>query len=664
MATERWSRRTMLATATPLALWPQCTESGIRDLECYRQRVTAMQLYFDNHPVKAIEAATGVPRTMLAHWAKRCLALAPDGRIQGFRALIPYTRTTPYQRTQPVAKKWPEAKGGMAGALDQLFGEFPDLENDLIARIIKDRKSHPHPHEFRIRPKDVHRHFIAALRVLGIGDERWPFTAKYRGRRSIERYTNEVLLRRFTRSVAARGDDAANAHLHVGRGFSPLVAFSRPFGAVEIDAYSINALLTVAVQTPEGTEVELLLERLWLIAAVDRASTAILAHTLVYGSQVGAADVVRVIRLASSEGIALRPALNALTGLTYPPLKPAEQRAIETFAGALWAATLLDNALAHLATAVHDTARKALGFALNYGPVRHFERRPNVERAFRAISDEIFQRLPSTTGSHPKAGRAADADAQALRWRIRATDIEELVAVYLAQHNGTPSEGISNLSPLEFLGYFATHEDGHLLPRRLPAAQQVTQATLGRQIRCVVRGNLAQGRRPYIQIDRVHHTNPVLAMSGQLIGVELIVDLDEDDMRQVRASLPNGGDLGFLGAAGRWGETPHTRKTRKAINSLLSRGILVLSEFDDPIQVYLRYLGTQRRSRSDSDTESAVREQMSPRDTTLLTRVAREAGMPPVLHAPTVPSPVVPEPPRRSVMNKPLPNFATIKNRR
>src|SRR3546814_6666964 len=67
-------------------------------------------------------------------------------------------------------------------------------------------------------------------------------------------------------------------------------------------------------------------------------------------------------------------------------------------------------------------------------------------------------------------------------------------------------------------------------------------------------------------------------------------------MRQIRAYLKNGAELGFLVAKGRWSTTKHSRRTRKAINSLMSKRILVISEFDDPVRVYLSYRSEEHTS--------------------------------------------------------------------
>jgi putative transposase len=130
-----------------------------------------------------------------------------------------------------------------------------------------------------------------------------------------------------------------------------------------------------------------------------------------------------------------------------------------------------------------------------------------------------------------------------------------------------------------------------------------------------VRGKITDGRRPYVQIDRVRYTNPTLARMAGLIGKKIVVEINEQDMRSIIAFLPSGDSIGVLRAVGKWGRTPHNRQTRKAINSLVSRRVLILSLLDDPVQAYMNYL-------SDSLRLNKPR----PADAMEAGRVARQAG--------------------------------------
>lgn len=656
-----WSRKSAMALSLPTALWPQVMESEIEEprLEKYRAQADAMRLYFANEPVSQIELATGVSRKELPRLAKKCLLPSHDGTILGFRALLPYVRIKTYERIAAVKQKFPEQRAGHSGALGALLVRFPDIEDTLVKHVRQDARLKLIP-EFKLRPRDLHRLFIQLLKSKGMQNSEWPFNTKYRGIRSIEIYMRGVLDRNFARSIMMREGQEARAHINVGTGYESFLTYDEPYDAVEIDAYNIESHLSVAFRTPEGTETDLLLERLWLIAAVERFSTAILAYTVVYRSEVTTDDVLRVIREAATAKWA--PKNLTFPGLHYPAGGGLPSGILPGAHGAIWTTTLFDGALAHLSKAVHERARKTLGFVINWGAVGHFERRPNVERSFNQIARDLFKRLPSTTGSHPRNGRATNAEEKAVRHRIRAVDVEQLLDVAIAQHNATPSEGISYLSPLEALRYFLEDQDQRYLVRHLPTREYEAAKTFSCREEVTVRGGPNTGRRPYVQVDRVHYSSPVMANAGHLVGQSLIVEIDEDDMRQIRVFLKNGAELGFLKAQGKWSLTKHSRRTRKAINSLASRRVITISEFDDPVQVYLRHLSKP------TEDAKGVPKRIPPRQATDITRVAKEAGQPPKIFpdrsADTTPAPVRAGQVRGSILDLPGSFFSKVKNRR
>lgn len=656
------TRQAVIKDSVPIELWPSVLDAEFDEERRaqFRAQAEAMRLYFSSVPVAEIEQRTGVIRTSLPRLAKRCLQLADDGRIQGFRACIPYSRTGSYTRKSQLPHCPPSERGGMVGALGVILKRFPDIEQLLVQYIKNEAKRLAVP-EHKLRPCDLHRIFLRCVEEKGIAKNEWPFTTKYRGLRSIQQFMNGILDRHFARSATVREDSAARAHLSVGKGISSLLSFDEPYDAVEIDAYKIEAHVTVAFQTPEGVETDLRLDRLNLIAVVDRFSSAVLAYTVVYRPEVNADDILRVIRHAAS-GTWI-PMELTIPGLRYPDGGGLPSGVIDGAQGALWSATMFDGALAHLSAAVHARARAALGFAINWGPVAHFERRPNVERTFNQIARTLFKRLPSTTGSNPQSGRADEAERKAIEHRIRASEVEQLLDVTFAQHNATPSEGLSYLSPLEAIRYFMERPE-RFECRKRPAGI-AAEAGFSQYETAIVRGSRSAGRRPYIQVDRVRYTNNVLASSGHLIGARLLLEVDEDDMRQVKAYLPNGAELGVLKAHGKWGLTKHSRRTRKAINSLITKRLITVTGFDDPMQVYMRHLATRKGTRPSASP--------GPKQATEIVRVKREAGQasPTILAPPPAPR-QQPDVPRRVVdetrgrlLSEPGPDFFTkVKNRR
>ncbi len=620
-------RLSVRACAPPIELWPGVCEEALpeKDREKFAAKKKALALYFSDVPVRTISQKTGIAYYELSRMAKKCLGLADDGQILGFRALIPYVHLRPYTRKADSKLKLSGAHGGCSGQLAATLAAFDEAEKQLVGYIRKDAKVTGIP-EKKLRPKDLHRIFLNFLKDKGVKAPKWPFNTKFLGARSIQTFMADVLARNFSNSVVKREEKEARAHLSVGMAREPILRFDEPYDAVEIDAYRIENHTCVTFRTPEDTYAEILLDRLWLIAAVDRLSTAILAYRIVYRSEVTADDVAAVMRDAVTKR--WEPQQLNFPGLKYPAEGGLPSGVIERAYGAVWSVTMLDGALAHLAEKIHDRARKTLGMVINWGPGGHFERRPNVERAFRQLGQDLYRRLPSTTGSHPHNGRADNAEQKAITYKIRASDIEQLTDVTIAQHNATPSEGLSFFSPLGFLRQFLDGVHPRCEPRRLHmTAHEAASKLVCREWR-VIRGCLGEGRRPYVQVDRGHYTSPVLEDAGQLIGQKVLVEIDDDDFRQVRVFLENGAELGFLKAKGRWSQTKHSRRTRKAINSLMDQRILVISEFDDPVVVYLDYLSTP------TTTSKSKLSTIPPSQATDATRVAQEAGMEPVIRPP------------------------------
>jgi putative transposase len=618
------SRKLYIENSQAIDTWPQvCVEALTDDQrQIYENKAKAVRLYLANVRAVEIREITGVSCSYLARLARRCFETHPDGRIYGFRGLLPYVRLKEYERTAPENIRFLGSKGGLSGMLTKLLRQYPKLEEALVNSIRQTAKVYAIP-EYKIRARDLHRIFLRYLKSNNHSQSEWPFTTKYLGKRTIESYMKSLLESDFRRTVSTRGNQEARAHMSVGTGRSPFLVYDEPFSAVELDAYSIESHLTAAILTPEGTEVECLLDRIWLIAAVDSFSSAILAYCVVYRSEVNADDVLGLIRAAATEKWEPR---DCKLPIKYPKGGGMPSGVIPKAFGAVWTSLLLDGALVHLSKAVHERARQTLGFSVNWGPSGHFERRPNVEKTFDKIGKELFKRLPSTTGGGPNKGRAIDAQKKAIRYRIRASDIEELLDVTIAQHNLLPSSGISNLSPLEVLNQFIENDKEPLLIRRLPNESFEYAKSFALSEKATVRGNIESGRRPYVQLDGVHYTNDVLASAAHLIGKSLILRVDENDYRQVIAYLSNGAELGVLKAKGKWGATKHTRRTRKAINSLVSRRILILSEFDDPVHEYMKLIARQGKQKKREG-------ELAPRQVTQLVQLARDAEVEPRLPA-------------------------------
>lgn len=621
MDKKRKTRSEMMANAPPIEHWPTASDSNleVKEKEIYQNRCNAIRKYYEGEPVADIEKVTGISRGILCKYAANCLELAEDGRIWGFRALLPYFRIRNYKRTAKVTNKLPEAKGGMSGAFRKILNQFPDVEKKLIDHIEKNNSSEQNVHEKKIRAKTLHKIFLQELKKKGVQQSEWPFNTKYRAFKTIQNYLNEILNESFGRTVYNREEQSAIAHLAVGTGFERLLIFENPYDAVELDAYCIDAFFSAEFETPEGSTTHIQLERIWLIAMIEVVSSAVLAYSVVYSSEVCTDDVIEVIKKAVNPQTRIQL---SIPGLSFPEVGGFPSEVFAPCKGAIWGALLLDGALAHLSNAVHSRVRKALGIVINWGPVGHFERRPNIERYFKTISEEIFKRLPSTTGLNPGKGRAENAEQNAVKYKINAEEVEQLVAVFTAQYNATPTEGNSYNSPLDILRHYIEGQADHFLIKHAPIKRGSSSVLIPFITRRKVRGSRATGRRPYVQVDGPKYTNTVLSQSPGLIGKYLTLEFeDEEDWRYCKAYLEDGKELGILKVCGRWYLTKHSRKTRKIINKLIAKRILVVGEHDDPVQVYLKYKSTQNNKRSNKTP------QLTPSQATEATRISKESGL-------------------------------------
>ncbi|HEY0561924.1 MAG TPA: hypothetical protein VGD04_01235 [Methylophilus sp.] len=417
MDKQRSSRSVLMALAPPLDLWPEISQESVDDelKETFNNRCRAIRLYLEGEAVNTIQKNTGVSRTSLTDLLKRCLEPGPDGNILGYTALIPFFRLKKYERIAEVKPKFREDQGGLSGIFKLTLKKYPDIEKILTDLILKRNSSELSIHEKKIAVKDIHRIFLKLLSKKGIEENEWPFSTKHQGLTSIKKYLNEVLDANFVRGVRVREEEDSVAHLAVGTGKTAFLSFEEPYEAVQFDAYCIDAIFSAEFDTPEGFKTDVQLDRLWLITLIECFSRAVIAYSVIYRSQISATDLVDVLRNAINPPERMEI---TLPELNYPKEGGLPHEVIPQCKGVVWNIIFLDGALAHLANIIQKDVRNRLGISINWGPVAHFERRSIQERFFEKVAGDIFKRLPSTTGSHPKSGRAKNAEGIAVKYKF------------------------------------------------------------------------------------------------------------------------------------------------------------------------------------------------------------------------------------------------------
>ncbi|MCG5076622.1 helix-turn-helix domain-containing protein [Paraburkholderia tagetis] len=601
------SRRKPELQAIDVSMWPtvaytELDEAGRRTFEMRQQAVVR---YAAGESVKAIEEATGVNRRQLYRWLERAMLPHPDGRPLGFRALLRYARIAEYVRTQDVQISG-GGYGGAAGALSQLLERYPALAGWLLQQV-KQRKvllEQIHTNgRLRTRLRGLqalHDNFLRRCRAAGLTAADYPFNTAGHAIRSLSRLLKAEILRSF--GTAARSAGASHLkglprqHDEAG---APVAR--RPYHVVEFDGHRLDIRLKVVVRDPLGFEHAFEMERVWLLVIIDVCTRAVLGYHIVMAREYNRYDVIKTIEKA------LEPhGARAFTiaGLAYGPHEGFPSQRLPELAYATWEWIRLDNAKANLAKETLTALCEFVGCLADAGPKYSPDERPYIERFFGTISSLLSSRLPGYTGSHPRDLRRSLADPKGdLRLYVSIDELEELVEYAIASYNGTPHSGLNNATPLEAIEYFVRGRQ--TMVTWLAEHHRRTLCLMQSARHCRVRAYLDQGVRPHINLHGVRYTSHVLANSAHLIGQNLLIYLNADDLRCVRAFMADGTELGVLDAQGAWRVVPHNLKLRQEIRR--QRGQRRSRDLSDvnPVEAYVQDKLARARKNRRAATELA-----------------------------------------------------------
>ncbi len=275
-----FDRSSIPAELKDLETWPTVDPSAIEPTRraIFLARVEALRLYVEavDMPLTEIDARTGVNRNSLTRMFTRCVEGHPDGRIHGFRALVPFKHLRPYQRTAPV--QFGTAASNASGAFSQLLACYPSLAS-WLARAARDRRRRAEGRR-EVRPKlpSLHKTFLERCRALGITSERYPFNQQRMAVRSLATH-----LKRLTEDASFEAAAADAGATHVGRAWSTTLEHltkpvRRPFEVVEFDGHKIDVRLRVRVIDPFGIEAVYEIGRIWILLLLDVATRAALGY--------------------------------------------------------------------------------------------------------------------------------------------------------------------------------------------------------------------------------------------------------------------------------------------------------------------------------------------------------------------------------------------------
>jgi len=542
-------------------------------------RREALIAYLNFQLTEPIAKETGIHRSELTRLFQRALEIDErDGQIAGWRILRKGYR--PKITCRITSRDEGSQRNGHAYQFLALLSAHPEIRSELTNAILKRNRGFA---ESRVTVSSLHRRFLELCTKGGVSSASYPFNTKSQGLPALRELIKRIKIENAERVAELELQTGAVKRAKLDTGIRSIIDARNPYSVVAMDGHTLDFIGTVRIKTPTQS-IWVPISRIIVYVVVDRRTWAILGYSVVIGGTGTAIEAMQAVihALSTWEQINYPSAL-----LSYAPEGGLPSGRIPELAGAGWSTLWLDNASNFTSEALAERVRRRVGCAVNYGPVKNWSRRFWVEGAFSALERSGFQRLPNTTGSHPKDPRRRDAESIAARMKIDWEELLYLIDVALANLNGTVRGNLHGRTPLQALRDFVDSEDSCFIPRKLPQLPPGV-ADLGTVVvKKTVRGNVAQMRRPYIEYLGVHYTSDLFSDCWELIGKVVICHISRD-ISSIKIFLSDGSCLGAIHAGLGWGGTYHDEHLRREVNSLIAEGKLTRNIDEDWPQAYLR----------------------------------------------------------------------------
>lgn len=560
--------------------WPSVDRRQLSSVQrdIFDRRENAIQRYVAGLTTVDIAKQTGVAQNQLATLLKRCLGVHGDGRLFGFRALIPHVRVKTYQRRQ--TPKPTSDTTGNAGLFSQLLKAYPDLEV-MIRRELHARKVRVtgEPPKLRLLGiEGLHRRFVQQCRELGLRPSDYPLCTQEQGIRSLSAFVKRCLHENFERAAHYAGATHIKGPASIDTHLAAMAAV-RPLEAVEFDGHLLDIPLQLGIPDPIAGERIVPLERVWLLAVIDVVSRAVLSYHLVLDREYRAYDVIRTLEKA----LIPHPTHTfTLPGLALPAQGGFPNQCFPELAYATWDCLRFDRAKAHWADDTLRVLCDFLGCMAHSGPPYQPNERPFIERFFGTLTTHFSHRLPGGMKAklkslrHPKPGEGVP---------MTLAELEDLLEIMVAHYNGSPHGSLNGRTPLEQLAYYLREKQSPLRWLAEPRRRNLCLMQMPRQ--AIVRGSVGRGVRPYVHFLGVRYSNERLAHLPNLINQPIQLYYHPDDLRTLQAFYPDGNELGTLYAAHPWREIRHSETLRQDIFRQRRAGRLKLRQGEDPISAYI-----------------------------------------------------------------------------
>lgn len=486
----------------------------------------------------------------------RYLTRADDGRIGGERVFARGWRI----KEHPVrTSELDSGKTKDFGAYTGLFVKFVHDHNafrkdlvDSLRRIGKQALQANH-----LVGRELRKLLVELYEKHGVASDQYPMCTDDKGLKALRRWITNYFLPEHAQDwiEAEGGPDAAKAAT------TPQVA---PKVNTDYETYADFMLDECKVDVRTATEiinrqgqVDLAeVECIRILRLIELGHNSNVSYWVIYGRQAMAEDLGELFWRAMNgwEPEAALPDLKLEPGAGFP---------VNMFPELRWRKVrrvYLDNALSHLSGPAGILVEQTLGGELVLGRPGDPKERPEIESKFAMAARRLIHQLPGTTGTgplDPQRKRHKDLEPEGL---IRTAELEYAYYVMMANENGSPATATHGVPANE------------RLRRALIVGSIKTQpVSLSKQIRhmffpakqVVVHASVSEGRKPYVNYDRVRYSSVELQRRFDLNNKQVWACADPADLRVIILVRDDGTEICRACGEGRWGVIPHDRRMRR-----------------------------------------------------------------------------------------------------
>lgn len=563
--------------------WPDVKEEVLPEGDvraAFIKRKKAVKLKCDGEKNASIKLQTGFERQEVWRYLKRCRSIHPDGRLWGFRALVPGTWVE-----EPKRKKAPAPNGGKSGGLayvfTQLLDQYPDIR-ELIINLFTARARPGELAEKDMLKKDIHQEMLKALRAKGLGNSEYPFFTKDKGIRSLEKFLETLYDDHYKELVRDKDGKQAARNLGSGKmGMEPRA--SRVNEQMEIDAHQLHGRFEISYNLGKYPGYTQVIMRPWLLVLLCRYTRLIWAYLLVFKEEINHLDVLRLLKRFVQPST--RPELPSDCLLKYIEGAGLPSELFPECHFALADEFYLDNALAHTAQETRRVITEVIGGTLITGPYRTPNDRPYIEYIFKGFERHSVERLANTTGNAPDDPRKDDPDKAVRLYNMDDPQAHLIVDVEIRNYNIRRHSELARSSPLDMLQHSLS---GGMPLRMLLDPRDLAAFNLTKEV--TVCGGKQEARRPYIRYEHGRYSSESLKKTPSLAGQKLILSIDYDDLSNVRAYLKDGTFFDILIPNDLKWRQPHTYEDRKRFYRHIG-----VEEVDDGFHAYATSLKSRAK---------------------------------------------------------------------